>query len=96
MSAGSIVACPTIVPAAWSPPDINYVGLENLAGLNLVNFLIHPHFEPEKKDILEREIVKVSYPVVALTNEQAILVHDHKIQIIGEGEKYFFNGFKEI
>lgn len=95
VSAGSIITNPTIETAGWEPADKNNVELEDLRGLGLVNFLIHPHFVPEEKGKLEEEIKDIDYPVVALTNEQAILVNDNKIQIIGDGNKYFFNEFTE-
>ncbi len=95
VSAGSIIACPTIESAGWEPPDLNKVGLSDLTGLGFVNFLIQPHFSIEQKETLEKEVAMTSLPVVALTNEQAVLIVADKLQIIGVGDKYFFNGFVE-
>lgn len=45
VSAGSYVACPTIEAANWKHADRNIVGLEDLAGLTLVPFILTAHFE---------------------------------------------------
>ena len=95
ISAGSIVACPTIVSATWMPPDLNLVNLKDLTGMGFVDFLIHPHFHPGQKEVLEKDIEDINYPIVAITNDQAVLAQDNGVKIIGEGEKYFFKGFKE-
>ncbi|RJQ38508.1 hypothetical protein C4559_01825 [Candidatus Microgenomates bacterium] len=95
VSAGSIITCPTIESASWYPGDINKVNLENLKGLGIVLFLIHPHFEEAQKDIIEDQANQIKFPVVALTDEQAVFIDDEKLQVIGKGNKHFFNGFEE-
>ncbi|HSW96343.1 MAG TPA: Type 1 glutamine amidotransferase-like domain-containing protein [Candidatus Saccharimonadales bacterium] len=95
VSAGSIITCPTIESAGWDPADKNAVNLTNLKGLNLVNFLIHPHFENIQKKQMQNIARGTKYPIVALTNQQAILVHDKSIQLIGEKTSNFFNEFTE-
>jgi len=52
----------------------------------LVPFLIHPHFEEVQKEDIANEAKYINYPVVSLTNEQAVLVNNGQIQVIGEGE----------
>jgi len=86
VSAGSIIACPTIETAGWKPADINNVRLTDLTALGLVPFLIHPHFEEVQKEDIANEAKYINYPVVSLTNEQAVLVNNGQIQVIGEGE----------
>ncbi|OGH11865.1 MAG: hypothetical protein A2857_01560, partial [Candidatus Levybacteria bacterium RIFCSPHIGHO2_01_FULL_36_15] len=75
VSAGSIIACPTIETAGWKPADINNVSLTDLTALGLVPFLIHPHFEEAQKEEIANEAKYTNYPVVSLTNEQAVLVN---------------------
>ncbi len=95
VSAGSIIACPTIETALWEPADKNDVGLKGFAGLKLINFLISPHFKEEKRESIEKEVSNTRYPTISLTDKQAVLCVDGKYKIVGEGEKITFNGFKE-
>ncbi len=95
VSAGSYVACPTIEAATWKHSDRNKVGLEDLTALNLVPFLITAHFEEKYRKIVEAEAKKTKYPIVALADEQAILVDGKKVKLIGGGERNSYNGFKE-
>ena len=95
VSGGSYVACPTIEAATWKHQDRNKVGLEDLTALNLVPFLLTAHFEEKYRKIVETEAKKTKYPIVALTDEQAILVDGKKVKLIGPGDKNFYNDFKE-
>lgn len=96
VSAGSIITCPTIESGGWEPADANNVNLIDLTAFNLVPFLINPHFEETQRENIEREAKHTRYPIVALTNEQAILIDNKTVRIIGEGKRNFFNGFKEM
>ena len=87
VSAGSYIACPTIEAANWKHADRNIVGLTDLTGLNLVPFLLSAHYKPEYKEILKSEISAVKYPVKILTDEQAILIRDGEIILVGKGEE---------
>jgi len=87
VSAGSYIACPTIEMAYWKDPDRNTVGLNDLTGLNLVPFLLSVHFKPEYASILKQEISTVKHPVRILTDEQAILVIDNEVKLVGRGEE---------
>lgn len=87
VSAGSYIACPTIEAANWKPQDINIVGLTDLTGLNLVPFLISAHYKSEYKEILKREISTTKYPVKILTDEQAILITNNEITLVGKGKE---------
>ncbi len=53
VSAGSIIATPNISNAGWEPADPNTCGLVDMRGLNLVPFLVCPHWngEPRKEAI---------------------------------------------
>ncbi|MBI2514714.1 Type 1 glutamine amidotransferase-like domain-containing protein [Candidatus Wolfebacteria bacterium] len=87
VSAGSYIACPTIEMANWKSQDRNVVGLTDFAGLNLVPFLLSVHYKPEYKEVLKREILAAKYPVKILTDEQAILIRDGEISLVGKGEE---------
>jgi len=91
LSAGSYVACPTIEAATWKHADKNTIGLKNLRGLNLVPFLITAHFENKYREIIEQAAKTTKYPIIALTDKQAVLVKGKQIRIIGTGKKNIFN-----
>ncbi len=95
VSAGSYIACPTIEQATWEHQDRNRVGITDFTALNLVPFLITAHFEEKYGLIIVQAAKKTDYPIVALTDQQAIVVRGKKVQIIGEGKKQYWNRFKE-
>jgi dipeptidase E len=95
VSAGSFIACPTIEQTAWKMKSTGNFGVTNLVALNLVPFLIFAHFKEEVRSFVEKGVQTTRYPVVALSDTQAVLVEDGKWKIVGEGKREFFNGFHE-
>lgn len=91
LSAGSYVACPTIEAAKWKHADENLIKLKNLKGLGLVPFLITAHFEKKWYTTIEEVVKTTKYPVVALTDMQAVLINGQSTKIIGSGKKNTFN-----
>jgi len=92
VSAGSMVVCPDISQAQWKHlEDENIVDLKDLRGMGLVDFMVIPHYVSKQKAIIEKNKGKVSYPIIALTDTQAVLVEDGKMQFVGSGE---FKEFK--
>ncbi len=87
VSAGSYIACPTIEMAKWKHQDKNTCGLKNLTALGFIPFLITAHYENKNKDIVKQEIKKTTYPVRVLTDEQALLVIDDSVELVGKGQK---------
>lgn len=51
--------------------------------------------EEKYRVIINASAKKTRYPIVALSDKQAVLVEGAKVQIIGEGKKEFWNGFRE-
>jgi len=86
-SAGSYIACPTIEMNLWKHPDINRYNLTDLTGLNLVSFLVTVHYAPEFKELLKEKIKNSKYPVKILTDEQALLVRDGEVKLLGKGDE---------
>lgn len=89
-SAGSIAACPVIDSAGWEPGDENRVDLTDLKGLGLVPILIHPHFNETQREDMESKTKQTNYPIIAITDEQAILVNNGEPQVVGEGNENIF------
>jgi dipeptidase E len=90
-SAGSMVAGLNIESAEWKHLYKNIVNLKDLTAMKLVPFVISVHVDDNNIDLIRRCASKVSYPVVALTDKQALLVDDDKQRIVGVGEKHIFN-----
>ena len=67
------------------------IGLKDLRGLNLVPFLITAHFENKYRKIIKQAARTTKYPIIALTDKQAVLVKDREAKIIGIGKKNIFN-----
>ncbi len=95
VSAGSYIVCPTIEQATWKHQDRNRVGIHDFTALNIVPFLITAHFEEKYKEVVDHAAKLTDYPIVALTDRQALIVRGKKVQIIGDGRKEYWNGFKE-
>lgn len=89
VSAGSVIAGPSIELAGWKPAgDKNVANLKDLTGLNLVDFEIFPHFELSHKILLEKYTKYVGYPIYILDNSMAVLVEGDKISLVGEGQGF--------
>jgi len=74
VSAGAIILAPTIKAAASIDPNSNIVGISDFTGLNIINFEVHPHYEPrEEQEILDYEKTVV-YKVIRLTNTRAFVI----------------------
>lgn len=86
-SAGSLLASPSIENAGWEHGDENTVGITNLEALNLVPFLVSPHYSEIKNDSLPTEIAQSKFPVRILKDDQAILAIDDTYTIVGAVEK---------
>lgn len=74
-SAGSIILGPDITVAGEMGPygDSNDVELIHTKGLNLVPFATVPHFVPDVQQFLDIFGRTVDYPLLPLTDEQAML-----------------------
>lgn len=97
ISAGTYIACPTIEQAKWKHlDDPSKANQTDLDALNLVDFLIVAHYSEKYERAVTNGVKTTNYPVVVLTDKQAIIVKDNTQKIIGVGEKLTFNGFEEI
>lgn len=84
VSAGSIIAGPSVEIAGWgSEGDTNDIGLLDLAGFNFVDIEVSPHFHEELRLEVEEFKKKSSYRVFELTNDQAVFVNDAEVKVIG-------------
>lgn len=87
VSAGSYIACPTIEMAIWKKSKDQH-GLTDFSAMNLVPFLLSVHYNREKyRGALLEGITKTTYPVRILTDDQAFLIQDDAVTLIGGGEE---------
>ena len=88
VSAGSYIACPTIEMTTWKSSDDDKYGITDLSAMNLVPFLVCVHYNREKyREGLAEGIKASKYPVKILTDEQALLIRDGEVKLIGSSEE---------
>lgn len=87
VSAGSILAGPNIESAGWDDGggwgDDNFLNLKDTRGLNLVDFVVYPHFTEEQRKLVESESREVDYKVIPIGDQQMVYVYDNAYKIIG-------------
>lgn len=87
-SAGAYVCCPTIEMAGLRHQDkYDHYGVTDLTGMNLVPFLLSVHYKPEYRDLLKEKISQAKYPIKILTDEQALLIKDGEVELVGNQEE---------
>ncbi|MBI2632852.1 MAG: Type 1 glutamine amidotransferase-like domain-containing protein [Parcubacteria group bacterium] len=83
VSAGSIIAGPSIEIAGWgSEGDTNEINLEDLTGFHFTDIAVSPHFKSYLQQEVENFKNKVTYPIIALTDGEALFVQDTHYTII--------------
>ena len=83
VSAGSCILAPTITAAATIEPDPNDIGLTDWTGLGIIDFEVHPHYSPEEADAIHAYEQETDRKVKTLTDDQAILLENNKLNLIG-------------
>lgn len=87
-SAGSYIACPTIEMMTWKDTNnFDRCGLEDFTALNLVPFLIKCHYVPENEELFQQKAKESGYPVKFITDDQALLILDDKVKLVGKGKE---------
>ena len=86
-SAGSYIACPSIVMATWSNRGFDRCGITEYSAMNLVPFLIKAHYTPDMLETLKEKVNDLQYPMRVLNDDQAILVQDGEVQLLGGGDE---------
>lgn len=88
VSAGTYIACPTIEMTIWKSSDDSRYGVTDLTAMNLVPFLVCVHYNREKyREGLADGIKRSRLPVKILTDDQALLIRDGEVRLIGSGEE---------
>jgi dipeptidase E len=88
ISAGTYIACPTIEMHEWKGVKDNHYGLTSLRAMDLVPFLISVHYNREKyREKVKEGIAHTTLLVKILTDDQALLIQDDKVTLVGEGDE---------
>jgi len=87
VSAGSILATPTIGISTVEPADPNNVNLTDLTALNMVDFEVSPHTNDEVSIEGVKAYAKTAKnPVYAIDDNSAVLVENGNVSVVGEGK----------
>jgi peptidase E len=82
-SAGSYIACPSLIVSTWSKLTFDKFGLTDLTAMSRVPFFVKAHYTPEMYDSLNQHTQELSSPLYALDNDQALVVDGDRIELIG-------------
>jgi dipeptidase E len=80
VSAGSIIACPSILTAKNG--DQNKVGITDLTGLGFVQDVITPHYNEKEEEIIKKFEQESNYKILRLPDGQALEVLGNLEKII--------------
>ncbi len=86
-SAGSYVACPSIVVSTYAKKQKDRCGVTDFNAMNLVPFLIKAHYTPDMLPDLNDIRTKIEYPLHILDDKQALLIRDGEVQLLGGGDE---------
>lgn len=88
-SAGTYLCCPTIAMGLWKGKRETF-GLTNYTGLSFVPFCVFVHYQPEWSAVVKEKAPSLGYPLRILTDDQALLVRDGAVQLVGKGSEIVF------
>ncbi len=87
VSAGTIIATPSLDVCTIEPSDPNLPGLDNISGMNLVDFEIEPHCDEQRFVIMQEYANNKQNKVYAIDDQTAIsVVGDNKEVVVSEGK----------
>lgn len=83
-SAGSIIAGKNIeITAEIDKSDANEIELKDLKGLGLIGIAVFPHFKDKFRKEVDDLRKKAKYPIVEITDFQAIICEDKRYSVVG-------------
>lgn len=96
ISAGSMVAGPSVESNSPIFPEEDEGKIDDLRGLSIVPFAVVPHlnsatFSNARHEQIQRFADSVQYPVYALDDQSAIAVTDGKTRVVSTGEYRVYN-----
>lgn len=73
-SAGALILSPTIAIAGEVEPDDNEVGLEEMSGMNIIDFETLPHYSPDQDSQIRTYKLKTNNEIKLITNDEIIVL----------------------
>ncbi len=89
-SAGSYLACPTIEMHTWHSDKWRRFDVDDLRAMSLVPFLIQAHYTENDNEAIENGMRSSDYTLRLLTNDQAFIIQDNEVKLVGEGSEFTF------
>ncbi|MEI7563985.1 MAG: Type 1 glutamine amidotransferase-like domain-containing protein [bacterium] len=89
-SAGSYIACPSLIVSTWSQLTFNKFDITDLSAMHRVDFFVKAHYTPEMAASLQSHAQELTAPLYALTNDQALVIDGEKMEWIGGGDEVVF------
>lgn len=87
-SAGAYIACSSIITSTWTDKSgFDRFGITNYTAMNLVPFLIKVHYTPDMEKMIYEKAKGLKYPLRILNDNQALLVKDGEVQLLGGGDE---------
>ncbi len=91
VSAGTIIATPSLDVCTIEPSDPNLPGLEDITGMKLVDFEIEPHCDEQRFVVMEDYAKNRHNAVYAIDDQTAIKFDGANETVISEGKWKVFN-----
>lgn len=91
VSAGSIIAAPSIDVATIPPADHNLPNMEDLRGMKWVDFEVEPHCDTKRFATIEYYSQTRNNTVYAIDDQSAIAVAGDKVSVVSEGKWQRYN-----
>lgn len=89
-SAWSYIACPSLQISTRSKLTFDRCGITDLTAMNRVPFFVKAHYTPEMYDSLHTHAQELSAPLYALNNDQALVIDNDTVELIGGGDEVVF------
>src|SRR3989338_8234749 len=86
ISAGSYIACPSIIMATWSD-RFDRCGVTDWTAMNLVPFFIKAHYTPDMLGTLKEKSNDLQLPLRVLNDDQVVMMKDGEVQLTGGGDE---------
>jgi dipeptidase E len=85
VSAGTIVATPSIDVADIEPRDQNISGIKDTSGLSFIAVEVEPHCTGARFEVIEQYAQARPNPVYAIDDQTALKCQNGTIEVVSEG-----------
>ena len=89
-SAGSYIACPSLIISTRSKLTFDRYNLTDVTAMSRVPFFVKAHYTPDMFDSLQTHAQDLPAPLYALNNDQALVIDGDHVELIGGGDEVVF------